>query len=113
MNNQERRQQRLIVGWWLDVPPAELVGEPLEEHLQKIRDTLTSEVLAEEFDNMAPRKSNNLELEQRIYRVKQALSGVSIRAIARAEYVSQEAICSTIKDTFLRLRRAQDRSFDE
>lgn len=113
MNNQERQQQRMIVGWWLDVPPAELVGDPATtDHLRDITDLFNNIVMDDGIEKLAP-KANDYELKKRISRVEKALSGVSMQAIAKEEFVSTGAVSSMVKDTLARLAVATREQNDE
>lgn len=109
MHNQERQQQRLIVGWWLDVPPTELIGTSLDGHLEEIRTVFNRAVIYEELSNLGPERARDSDLKARLYRVEQALAGVSFRALARQDDVTANAVRETIKDTFARLKCAQNR----
>jgi DNA-binding NarL/FixJ family response regulator len=104
MNNLERRQQRIIVGWSLDRPQGSLAGYPIDRAVTQLQEQLFELVARGEFGRLAPEGSTDAEVKKRMIRVEQALAGTSFRAIAEEEGVEPGTVRESIKDTMRRLK---------
>ncbi len=104
MNNQERRQQRTILGWALEVPPSRLAGYPLKEGIEDLQTQLFELLQEGEISRIAPDAGSDKELKKRLLRVEKALAGVSFRAIAEEEGVGLVAVRDSIKYALKRLK---------
>lgn len=104
MSNHERRQQRIILGWALEMPPGHLAGAPLKQGIKNLQTQLFELLQRGEIGKLAPDASRDIELKKRLLRIEQALAGVSFRAIADQEGVMPGAVRDSVKDTLKRLR---------
>ncbi len=104
MNGQERQQQRILLGWALDMPPSRLSGYPLERGMEELREQLLELLQVGGAEQLAPDAASDEQLKKRLLRIERALAGVSFRAIAEEEGIAPGAVRDSIKDSLKRLR---------
>lgn len=94
----------MIVGWWLDVPPGELAGDPrLPDEFENIYHAFNQVTTWGDGDKLVPKGCSDYELKVRLLRTQQVLSGISIGVIAREEYATTRAVSETVKEVLARL----------
>ena len=91
---------------------ASFIPRLLAKEFFHITDLFNNIVMDDGIEKLAP-KANDYELKKRISRVEKALSGVSMQAIAKEEFVSTGAVSSMVKDTLARLAVATREQNDE
>jgi len=100
MTPQERLQQRRLVGWWLDVPTSNLVGEnSFARHLGTLRRAVEDEHLNE----IAQKANKAMDWSRRRRLVEEALKGVAFSVLAEEEGVKTGAVSALVRDTLARL----------